>query len=90
MYGADFQYKKIGIQPDGNTWFYMFSDGYKDQFGGPSNTKFLIKNLRALLLKIHNETPEKQKEILNDTIEKWIQDGHTEQTDDIILLGFKL
>ncbi len=89
LYGDDFQYKKVAIQPDGNTWFYMFSDGYKDQFGGPNNTKFLIKNLRALLMQIHNEPPAKQREILNDTIEKWIKDGGTEQTDDIIIIGFK-
>jgi serine phosphatase RsbU (regulator of sigma subunit) len=69
LYGDDFQYMKVAIQPDGNTWFYMFSDGYKDQFGGPNNTKFLIKNLRALLMQIHNEPPAKQREILNDTIE---------------------
>ena len=89
LYGDDFQYKKVAIQPDGNTWFYMFSDGYKDQFGGPNNAKFLIKNLRALFMEIHNEPPEKQREILNDTIEKWIKDGNTEQTDDIIIIGFK-
>ncbi|MBO7463179.1 MAG: SpoIIE family protein phosphatase [Bacteroidales bacterium] len=89
LYGADFQYKKVAIQPDGNTWFYMFSDGYKDQFGGENNTKFLIKNLRALFMQIHNEPPAKQREILNDTIEKWIKDGNTEQTDDIIIIGFK-
>ena len=89
LYGENFQYKKVAIQPDGNTWFYMFSDGYKDQFGGANNSKFLIKNLRALLLKIHTESPAKQREILNDTIEKWIKDGNTEQTDDIILIGFK-
>ena len=89
LYGDDFQYKKTAIQPDGNTWFYMFSDGYKDQFGGKDNSKFLIKNLRNLFLKIHNEPPEKQREILNDTIEKWIKDGNTEQTDDIIVIGFK-
>ena len=90
LYGDDFQYKKVAIQPDGNTWFYMFSDGYKDQFGGENNTKFLIKNLRALFMQIHNEPPAKQREILNDTIEKWIKDGNTEQTDDIIIIGFKL
>ena len=90
LYGDDFQYKKVAIQPDGNTWFYMFSDGYKDQFGGVNNTKFLIKNLRALFMQIHNEPPAKQREILNETIEKWIKDGNTEQTDDIIIIGFKL
>ena len=90
LYGDDFQYKKVAIQPDGNTWFYMFSDGYKDQFGGANNTKFLIKNLRALFMQIHDEPPAKQREILNETIEKWIKDGNTEQTDDIIIIGFKL
>ncbi|MBO7567958.1 MAG: hypothetical protein J6T60_12785, partial [Bacteroidales bacterium] len=59
------------------------------QFGGENNTKFLIKNLRALFMQIHNEPPAKQREILNDTIEKWIKDGNTEQTDDIIIIGFK-
>jgi serine phosphatase RsbU (regulator of sigma subunit) len=85
----DFHYTKHEVQPDGNTWFYMFSDGYEDQFGGPEGKKFKIKNLRELIFKIHNEPPEKQREILNQTIEDWIgQDG--EQTDDIILMGFKL
>ena len=85
----NFHYTKHEIQPDGNTWFYMFSDGYEDQFGGPDGKKFKIKNLRELIFKIHDEPPEKQREILNQTIEDWIgKDG--EQTDDIILMGFKL
>lgn len=85
----NFHYTKHEVQPDGNTWFYMFSDGYEDQFGGPDGKKFKIKNLRELIFKIHDEPPEKQREILNQTIEDWIgKDG--EQTDDIILMGFKL
>ncbi len=90
LYGDDFQYKKTSIEPDGNTWFYMFSDGYKDQFGGPDNSKFLIKRLRQLLLDIHDKSPEEQRKILNDTIQEWIDAGKGEQTDDIILMGFKL
>ncbi len=90
IYGDDFQFKKTAIQPDGNTWFYMFSDGYKDQFGGPDNGKFMIKRLRKLLLDIHDEAPEKQREILDTTIQDWIDTGKGEQTDDIILMGFKL
>lgn len=85
----NFHFKKHEVQADGNTWFYMFSDGYEDQFGGPDQKKFKIKNLRELIFKIHNEPPETQREILNTTIEDWIgKDG--EQTDDIILMGFRL
>jgi len=90
LYGDDFQYQKTAIEPDGNTWFYMFSDGYKDQFGGPSNGKFLIKRLRQLLMDIHEKSPEEQREILNTTIQDWIDQGKGEQTDDIILMGFRL
>ena len=85
----DFHFTKHEIMPDGNTWFYMFSDGYEDQFGGPDGKKFKIKNLRELIFKIHNLPPEQQREILNTTIEEWIG-PQGEQTDDIILMGFKL
>jgi len=85
----NFVFTKHEIQADGNTWFYMFSDGFQDQFGGPKQKKFMIKRLRELLFEIHNEKPEKQREILNNAIEDWIgPDG--EQTDDVILIGFKL
>ncbi len=44
--------------------FYIFSDGYQDQFGGKRERKFMIKNLRKLLLEIHTKPMNKQKEIL--------------------------
>ncbi|MBQ1884911.1 MAG: hypothetical protein II165_07845, partial [Bacteroidales bacterium] len=67
-----------------------FSDGYQDQFGGPQHRKFMIKHMRELLLEIHTLPPQEQKERLNSTIEKWMADGGTEQTDDILVIGFKL
>ncbi len=70
------------------TWFYMFSDGYQDQFGGPQNRKFMIKQLKKLLLDIHYKPMEEQHRILNEVIEKWME--NTPQTDDILLIGFKL
>ena len=85
----NYQFTKHEVMPDGQTWFYMFSDGYEDQFGGPDQKKFKIKRLRELLFQIHELEPEQQREVLNKTIEEWIgPDG--EQTDDIILMGFKL
>lgn len=86
----DFHYTKNEIPNDPGTWYYMFSDGYQDQFGGPSRRKFMIKHMRELLLEIHTKSAQEQKEILNSTIEKWMADGGTEQTDDILVIGFKL
>ncbi len=86
----DFHYTKNEIPVEPGTWYYMFSDGYQDQFGGPQHRKFMIKHMRELLLEIHTLPPQEQKERLNSTIEKWMADGGTEQTDDILVIGFKL
>jgi len=48
----------------------------------------MIKNLKDLILEIHLNSLEEQKNILNTTIENWMK-GH-EQTDDILVIGFKL
>jgi len=70
------------------SYFYAFSDGFPDQFGGEKARKFMIKNLKDLILEIHLNSLEEQKNILNTTIENWMK-GH-EQTDDILVIGFKL
>lgn len=64
---------------------YMFSDGYADQFGGEQLKKFKSKNMKELLIKISNEDVERQRKILDDSIEKWR--GDVEQIDDILIIG---
>ena len=76
------------IKYESPTWFYMFSDGYPDQFGGPNNRKFMIKRLKNLLMDIHYKPMQEQHDILDKTIEEWME--NTNQTDDIIVTGFKL
>jgi PAS domain S-box-containing protein len=66
---------------------YMFSDGYADQFGGKQDGKFLLKQLRDLLLDIQNHSMVQQKEILSQAINNW--KGEQEQTDDILMMGMK-
>jgi serine phosphatase RsbU (regulator of sigma subunit)/Tfp pilus assembly protein PilF len=68
--------------------FYLFSDGYVDQFGGPDDKKFKSKNFQKVLLEIQDKSMDKQKEILHDKIEAW--KGTTEQIDDIIVVGVKV
>ncbi len=76
------------IKYESPTWFYMFSDGFPDQFGGAHDRKFMIKRLKDLLLNIHYKPMQEQHDILDKTIEDWME--HTNQTDDIIVTGFKL
>jgi serine phosphatase RsbU (regulator of sigma subunit) len=67
---------------------YIFSDGYADQFGGPNGKKFMANHFRDLLLGVHKHPIDKQKEILNKTIEEWR--GPLDQVDDILVIGVKI
>ncbi|SDK99895.1 Serine phosphatase RsbU, regulator of sigma subunit [Catalinimonas alkaloidigena] len=81
-------YKKHIIRIDQPTTLYLFSDGFQDQFGGPDNGKFMTKRFKQLLLDIHQQPMEKQQEVLHATIEAWKNGG--KQTDDILVMGFRL
>ncbi len=79
--------KKI-IPVDKPTWFYIFSDGYIDQFGGPKNRKFLLKNFKNLLLDIYKEPMDIQEKLLKQFFFDW--KSNEEQIDDVLVIGFKL
>jgi serine phosphatase RsbU (regulator of sigma subunit) len=76
---------QIDLEPD--DIFYIFSDGYVDQFGGKLGSKFKSKPFKRLLMKIHEEPIEEQKEILESELDDW--KGDYSQVDDIIVIGFK-
>lgn len=67
--------------------FYLTSDGYADQFGGEKGKKFMVGRFKQLLNEIQVLTIPEQKQKLNHTIKEWKKDH--EQTDDILVVGFK-
>lgn len=67
--------------------FYLFSDGYVDQFGGTENKKFMYRRFRYLLLTIHNFPVNDQKTILYENFKTWM--GLNEQVDDMMVIGFR-
>lgn len=68
---------------------YMFSDGYPDQFGGTDGRKFMSKQFKQLLLDTQNLEMQEQKRVLDETIEAWKGDKHS-QIDDILVVGIKI
>ena len=76
------------ITIDKPTVLYLFSDGYKDQFGGKENTKFLTKKFHSLLLQIHELPMDEQRKILEMAFEEW--KGEAGQTDDVLVMGFRI
>jgi serine phosphatase RsbU (regulator of sigma subunit) len=72
----------------GPTYFYIFTDGYQDQFGGQKGRKFMIKGMKELIYENHLKPMKEQHKILDSAIEEW--KSGVEQTDDILVIGFKL
>ncbi|WP_291722104.1 two-component regulator propeller domain-containing protein [Bernardetia sp.] len=70
------------------TTFYIFSDGYQDQFGGKHNEKFMKKRFRKVLQDIHREGMQAQKELLERGFMRW--KGKHQQIDDVLVIGFKM
>ncbi len=89
----------IGMTPEGaaytdheidimvNDIFYVFSDGYVDQFGGSENKKFMYRRFRYLLTRIHGFSVGDQKSILEEEFYDWM--GTNVQVDDILVIGFR-
>jgi serine phosphatase RsbU (regulator of sigma subunit) len=70
--------------------FYLFSDGYTDQFGGSSNRKFGRKRLEKLLADIHPLPMPQQEASIRQTIENWRLTADEKQLDDIIAIGVQI
>lgn len=69
--------------------FYMYTDGYIDQFGGETGKKFKSVTFRKLLLKNHLLPMEKQKNHLEKTLNEWLGDTY-DQIDDITVVGLEV
>jgi phosphoserine phosphatase RsbU/P len=76
------------IKSEPGDWFYIFSDGYIDQFGGPANRKLGSKRFKELLTEFSSLDSENQLAKLTTYHEKW-KDGQP-QIDDMVVIGFKL
>lgn len=69
--------------------FYMSSDGFTDQFGGDQDSKFLTVHFKEKLKQFYNKPLEYQKIYLDELHETW-KGFINEQTDDILVVGFKI
>lgn len=81
-----FTHKEVPVKP--GDVIYIFSDGYPDQFGGPSGKKFLYKQFKQQLLEIHNKPMTEQGVILGHTFDTWKLEY--EQVDDVLVIGVRI
>ena len=83
---TSFSIKEIPFRK--NDIVYLFTDGYVDQIGGIKRKTFRAKYFRELLLEIHQNPMDGQKEILWNKFIEW--KGDIDQVDDILVLGIRL
>ncbi len=81
------KFQKHVMPIQANATYYIYSDGYQDQFGGSKNSKFMRKNFRELLASISQENLSTQEMTLEQKLYEWKKDQT--QTDDILVIGFK-
>ena len=67
--------------------FYIHSDGFADQFGGPNQKKFLSKNFKRVLSEMLNRPMLEQGAELDKIFEEWRKD--VEQIDDVTVIGVR-
>ena len=68
--------------------FYLFSDGYADQFGGEKGRKFKTAKFKQIIEENCHRPLSEQKEILLKAFEDW--KGELEQIDDICVIGVRV
>jgi ligand-binding sensor domain-containing protein/serine phosphatase RsbU (regulator of sigma subunit) len=81
-------FEKESIQLEKDDVFYIYTDGYCDQFGGKKNEKYLEGNFEKLILKIHHLPMEQQEQMIAEEIENW--KGNRQQIDDMLVIGIRI
>lgn len=67
--------------------FYLFTDGFADQFGGESGKKFMSRKFKTLLASVNPNSMEEQNAIIEQTFSDW--KGDLDQVDDVCLIGVR-
>jgi serine phosphatase RsbU (regulator of sigma subunit) len=83
---AIFTAQTIPYQPGDS--FYLFSDGFADQFGGPDGRKFMMRRFRELIASIAHLPMKQQFEEIEQAFLGW--QGLIEQVDDVLILGIRI
>ncbi|MGQ0827339.1 MAG: tetratricopeptide repeat protein [Bacteroidota bacterium] len=84
--GDKFSLRKEKLMP--GDMIYLFSDGYKDQKGGPQNKRFFIAPFKEMLQEASVLNCVGQQQIILKKFNEW--KGEEEQIDDICIMGIRI
>lgn len=81
-----FEVEQIELKP--NDFLFMTTDGFPDQFGGPKDKKYKIKNLKELITTNHSLNCVEIEEKLANEFDSW--KGTQDQIDDVCVMGIRI
>lgn len=85
-FNKSFTTKEVMLNSDST--YYLFSDGFADQFGGPEGKKYNLLNFQQLLTECAKLPYHEQETLLGQTFEKW--KGDRSQLDDVLVIGVRI
>ena len=83
---ADFTQQELTFETGDR--FYLFSDGYYDQFGGPKTKKMMRKHFTQLIIASSTKPMQEQGAFLARHFNEWT--SSEEQIDDVTVIGIEL
>lgn len=82
-------FTRVTLDPIPGDTYYVYSDGFQDQFGGDRGRKYMTKRWKEFLQQISAQSVDTQPDLLNKEITDWIGTKY-EQIDDILVCGYHL
>jgi serine phosphatase RsbU (regulator of sigma subunit) len=83
-----FSRQTVVLEPNEEVTFYLYSDGFHDQFGGEIPKKYSTPRLKEFLTRLQRHDMKTQKELAKEEFLSW--KGNQSQTDDVMLIGIKI
>lgn len=87
QYRTKKEFKLHTIESQPGDMFYIFTDGFQDQFGKKEQRKYMTRRFRSFLLSINRLPLSKQLEVVGNEFQHWKDD--LPQTDDVLVIGFR-
>ena len=81
-------FSKTDVKVKKGDMVYIFSDGFKDQFGGPKEKKFMSSRFKELLVSVSAIDCDQQKKSIDDVFNNW--KGSNGQIDDVCIMGVRI
>ena len=88
QYGSKKEFKLNTFSFENGDAYYIFSDGFQDQFSEKEHRKFMSRRFRELLTSVNRLPMKLQAEKIIKEFSNW--KGNASQTDDVMVIGIRV